>query len=454
MANRRPFVKLNAFTMVTPSHHGPGLAFEPSSRQLDYHQPQPWIELATLLERGFLDTVFFADVLAPYEVFRGSRDATVAEGMQFPTGDPSVLIPLLAYHTAHLGFVFTANVLQEHPYEFARKVSTLDHLTGGRVGWNIVTSFLPGAGRNLGFGGLPDHTDRYARAEDFTSAAYKLWEDSWDDGAAIRDRSTRRFADPAKVHAITHNGPYYQLDGPHLCEPSPQRTPLLFQAGMSPTGRAFAGRHAEALFISSLDPETAAPVVADLRRATAAAGRDPSSVKVFVPQSYLLASTVKEAQRRDAELLERQTIEGNAARMSEFLHHDWGKEDLAAKVVDLRHREVSEPVRKLLDWSSRDDWTLGELVLRYGNRRIVGTPEQIADNIERWLDAGVDGINLEYVISPTSFEEFIEHVVPILQARGLMQREYSPGTLREKFFGNGPRLPLDHPARQGRGHAS
>ncbi|OLZ50244.1 NtaA/DmoA family FMN-dependent monooxygenase [Amycolatopsis keratiniphila] len=450
---KRPHMSFNAFTMVTPSHHAPGLAFESDSRQLDYHQPQPWIDLAVLLEEGFFDTVFFADVLAPYEIFRGSRDATVAEGMQFPTGDPSVLIPLLAYHTQHLGFVFTSNVLQAHPYEFARRVSTLDHLTDGRVGWNIVTSFLPGAGRNLGFGGLPEHADRYRRAEEYTAAVYKLWEHSWEDGAAVRDRTTRTFADPAKVHAVKHHGEFYDLDGPHLCEPSPQRTPLLFQAGMSPTGRAFAGRHAEALFISALDPGAAAPVVADVRQAAINAGREASNVKIFVPQSYLLASSEQEARRRDTELLERQTIEGNAARMSVFLYHDWGSEDLTAKVADLRQREVSTPVQKLLDWSSREDWTLGELLLRWGNRRVIGTPEQIADNIERWHNAGVDGINLEYVTSPGSFEEFIEHVVPILQRRGLMQREYAPGTLRDKFFGNGPRLPKDHPARQlGAGH--
>ncbi|WP_020636282.1 NtaA/DmoA family FMN-dependent monooxygenase [Amycolatopsis alba] len=450
MAEHRPYMKFNAFTMITPSHHGPGLAFEPGSRQLDYHLPQPWIDLAILLERGLFDTIFFADVLAPYEVFRGNRHATVAEGMQFPTGDPSVLIPLLAYHTQNLAFVFTSNILQAHPYEFARRVSTLDHLTSGRVGWNIVTSFLPGAGRNLGFGGLPEHPERYARAEEYTAAVYKLWEHSWEDGAAIRDTATRIFADPAKVHAVRHRGEFYDLDGPHLCEPSPQRTPLLFQAGMSPTGRAFAGRHAEALFINSLDPDAAAPVVADVRQAAVNAGRDPHNVKIFVPQSFLLAATEQEAHRRDKELLERQTIEGNAARMSVFLFHDWGTEDLTAKVADLRHRDVSAPVRKLLDWSTRDDWTLGELLLRWGNRRIVGTPEQIADTIERWHEAGVDGINLEYVTSPGSFGEFIEHVVPLLQKRGLMQREYLPGTLREKFFGDGPHLPGEHPARRHR----
>jgi long-chain alkane monooxygenase len=439
----------NAFTMFTPSHHAQGLWAEPGSRQLEYNDPRTWIDLAGLCERGRFDTLFFADVLAPYDLYGQSRDATVHEGMQFPTGDPSVLIPLLAHHTEHLGFTFTQNILQEQPYPFARKMSTLDHLAGGRVAWNIVTTFLPGAGRNLGHGGLPSHAERYARAEDFVQAAYKLWEHSWDDDAVVRDPARRQFADPAKVREIHHNGPYYTVYGPHLCEPSPQRTPLLFQAGMSPTGRAFAGRHAEALFISSTTPHAAAPVVADVRRAATAAGRDPARVKVFVPQTYVVGSTEAEARRRDAELLERQTVEGNLARMSVFLHHDFAEDGANTPVGELRRRKnLSEPVRALLNADDRDDWTLGELVRRIGNRRIAGTPEQIADSIAAWQDIGVDGINLQYVISPASFAEFVEHVGPVLQARGLMQRHYANGTLREKFFpGSGPRLPADHPAR-------
>jgi FMN-dependent oxidoreductase (nitrilotriacetate monooxygenase family) len=441
----------NAFHMFAVSHHAQGLWAEPDSRQLEYNSGQMWIDLARLLERGRFDTLFFADVLAPYETYQGSRDAAVYEGMQFPTGDPSVLIPLLAHHTEHLGFTFTQNVLQEHPYPFARKMSTLDHLTGGRIAWNIVTTFLAGAGRNLGFGGLPGHAERYARAEDFTRAAYALWEASWEDDAVVRDLERRQYIDPAKVHEVDHIGPYYSVVGPHLSEPSPQRTPLLFQAGASPTGRAFAGRHAEALFINSTTPEAAAPLVADVRLAAKTAGRDPARIKIFVPQAFIIGSTAEEARRLDSEILERQTIEGNLARMSVFLHQDLADFDPALPIAELRRQDLPETVRKLLDHSERDDWTLGELVRRYGNRRVVGTPEQIAGTIEAWQDAGVDGINLEYVVSPTSFTEFIDHVTPVLQDRGLMQREYRPGTLREKFFpGGGPRLPADHPARSSR----
>jgi FMN-dependent oxidoreductase (nitrilotriacetate monooxygenase family) len=440
---------INAFNMYALSHHAQGLWAEPDSRQLEYNNPQMWVDLAKLLERGRFDTLFFADVLGPYEIYGHSRDAAVYEGMQFPTGDPSVLIPLLAYHTEHLGFTFTQNILQEHPYPFARKMSTLDHLTGGRVAWNIVTTFLPSAGRNLGFGGLPPHDERYARAEDFTTACVRLWEDSWEDDAVVRDRQRRQFADPAKVHEVGHQGPYYTVFGPHLCEPSPQRTPVLFQAGMSSTGRAFAGRWAEALFINSVRPEEAAEVVADVRHAAAAAGRDPSQVKIFVPRAYVVASTEAEARRHHEELLQRQTESGNLARMSVFLDHDFAVYDPGTPVAKLQARDDLPPrVQNLVRDPAYAGLTLQQAVLRYGNRRTVGTPEQVADEIAAFQDVGVDGVNLEYVVSPTTFVDFVDQVVPLLQKRGLMQREYQPGTLREKFFGGGPRLPLDHPARR------
>ncbi|MGW4827076.1 NtaA/DmoA family FMN-dependent monooxygenase [Amycolatopsis japonica] len=440
----------NAFSMATVSHHAQGLWAEPDSRQLEYANPQMWIDLARLLERGRFDALFNADVIAPYARYRGSRDSTVYEGMQFPTLDFSLLIPLLAHHTEHLGFAYTQNILQEPPYAFARRMSTLDHLTQGRVAWNVVNSFLPGAGRNLGYGGLPDHDELYERAQDYLSAVCKLWEWSWDDDAVVKDKVTRQFADPAKVHEIKHRGPYYQVDGPHLCEPSPQRTPLLFQAGQSAVGRKFAGRHAEAVFIGAQSPENAAPLVAGFRHAARAAGRHPRSIKVFVPRTYVVGSTEAEAKRRDADLLERQTIEGNLARMSVFLDRDFAEDDPATPVGELRRRKnLPSELRTLLDAGERDEQTLGELILRIGNRRLAGTPDQIAEDVARWQAAGVDGINLQYVVLPTSFAEFVDHVCPVLRDQGLMQREYAGGTLREKFFpGAGPRLPEDHPARR------
>ena len=211
-------------------------------------------------------------MVGTYAAYGGNRDAAVEEGLQTPVNDPSLLIPAMAAATEDLGFAFTQSVLQEQPFNFARRLSTLDHLTKGRVGWNIVTSYLPDAARNLGYGGLPPHEDRYRRAEEYMQVVYKLLEGSWEDDAVIRDVERGIYADPAKIHDIDHGGEFYpDVPGPHLAEPSPQRTPVLFQAGTSERGRDFAARNAEAIFIIARTPEAAR------RRSTTSAAAPPTS---------------------------------------------------------------------------------------------------------------------------------------------------------------------------------
>lgn len=449
MPERRRML-FNAFNMYTASHHDQGMWAWPGSRQLEYNDVEYWAEIARLLERGRFDTIFFADVLAPYEGFSGTREIAVRTGMQFPINDPGVLIPALAYATEHLGFVLTQNILQEHPYAFARKISSLDHQTKGRIAWNIVTTFLAGAGRNLGFGGLPEHGDRYARADDFIEVVYKLWEASWEDDAVILDRERRHYSDPSKIHEINHVGPFYDVVGPHLCEPSPQRTPVLVQAGVSSTGRAYAGRNAEALFINSLSPAEAEPIVADVRRAAEAAGRSRNNVKLFAILGFVVGSTEEEARRLHEQITDFQSIEANLAKWSVFLDYDFSQHDPDEPVSAIAARGEAQGIfAHLISIAPRTDYTVGELVRWFGNQRVVGTPEQIADTIEAWHDAGVDGLNVQYVTSPGTFEDFVDHVAPELQRRGLMQREYREGTLREKLFdGRGPFLPDEHPARR------
>lgn len=439
----------NAFHMFSPSQHDQGMWAWPGSRQLEYNDLDYWVDVAQLLERGHFDTIFFADVLAPYETFENSRELAVRSGMQFPINDPGELIPALAYATKELGFVLTQNILQEPPYTFARKMSTLDHISRGRIAWNIVTTFLPGAGRNLGLSGLPEHEDRYARADDFIDVVYKLWEASWEDDAAIRDTTLLHYNDPAKIHEINHVGPFYDVVGPHLCEPSPQRTPFLVQAGVSPRGRAYAGRNAEALFINSLTPQDAAPIVTDVRAAAEAAGRSRDNVKLLAILGFVVGSTEEEAKRLHDEITDFQSIEANLAKQSVFLGHDFSQYDPKEPINEIATRPEGQTgiVKDLIGMSPRSDYTIGELVRWYGNLRIVGTPEQVADAIEDWQDAGVDGLNVQYVTSPGTFEDFVDHVAPVLKQRGIMQDKYAPGTLREKVFGRGPHLPEEHRAR-------
>jgi FMN-dependent oxidoreductase (nitrilotriacetate monooxygenase family) len=199
----------------------------PKSRSLEYNSLDLWVEMAEIAERGRFDAIFMADVFGLYGEFRGSWDAIAEHAVQFPVSDPSVLISAMAYATEHLGFVYTNSVLQQHPFAFARAASTLDHLTRGRIGWNVVTSVSRNGSRSMGLPTIVDHDERYRWAAEYLEVTYKLWEGSWEDGAVVQDRATGVMSDPRKIHKINHEGERYRVEGPHLVEPSPQRTPTL-----------------------------------------------------------------------------------------------------------------------------------------------------------------------------------------------------------------------------------
>jgi FMN-dependent oxidoreductase (nitrilotriacetate monooxygenase family) len=444
---RRPLI-FSAFNEFVLSHHDHGGWRHPQSRQTELNSPDYWVDLAKVLERGRFDFLFFADVLAPYDIYGGNPDAALASGMQTPVNDPAVLIPILAYVTENLGFAVTENVLQEPPYTFARKMSTLDHLSGGRIAWNIVTSFLPGAGQNLGFPGFPDHEERYARAEDYVTVACKLWEASWDDDAVVADRERGVYTEPSRVHRINHVGPYYSVPGPHLTEPSPQRTPFLFSAAASGVGVAFAGKHAEVLFTSG-GYQAAAGSVQKLRASAVAHGRSPDDVKILGGLGVIVGSTEHEARQLEKEYQEYQSLESMLVKYSGFWQEDLSKFPLSQRVNDiLESGTAGAHVREALGIIPDTSVRFEEAIRWFANRNVVGTPEQIADEIDRWQDAGVDGLNLLYLISPGSFEDFVDHVRPELVERGTMRREYSEGTIRQKLGGVSPFLPESHPARR------
>ncbi|MEL7155790.1 MAG: NtaA/DmoA family FMN-dependent monooxygenase [Actinomycetota bacterium] len=435
----------NAFSMNCVSHLQHGLWGRPDTRQREYHSLEPWLELARILERGGFDALFLADVTGVYDNYQGAADAAFRQGMQVPVNDPALLIPAMASVTEHLGFAFTSSVLGDHPYLFARRLSTLDHLTRGRVAWNIVTSYLPGAARNLGYPELPAHDDRYDRGDDYLDVVYKLLEASWADDAVVADAERGVYAEPDRIRTIDHVGPYYQVPGPHLSEPSPQRTPVLFQAGASKRGREFAARHAECIF--TIGNKRSLPrIVDDIRQRTVRHGRRPDDLRFFVAVAPVVGGTEAEARAKEAELMAQVSVEGGLVHLSGSTGADLGTIDPDRPLADFASNAVAGVIANMIEAEPDRTLTFADLARRQMTGTfITGSPEQVADRLQGLADAGADGFNLIYTSTPGTFVDFIEGVVPVLRERGLMQDEYGPGTLREKLFGAGALLPDHHP---------
>lgn len=439
---RRMF--LNAFSMNCVSHIQQGLWVRDDTRQREYHSLAPWLELAQILERGRFDALFLADVTGIYDVYKGGPETALREAVQVPANDPMLLLPALATVTEHLGLAFTSSVYQAHPFTFARQLSTLDHLTGGRAAWNIVSSYLPNSSANLGLDALPAHDDRYDRADEYLEVCYKLWEGSWEDDAVVVDREAGVYTDPAKVHRIDHHGTHFDVAGPHLCEPSPQRTPLLFQAGSSERGREFCARHAECAFIVA-SRKGAAKLTADVRARAERYGRRPGDIRFFQGLTPVVGGTEAEARAKADDLIEQISPEAGLVHMAGNFGVDLGTLDLDQPLESFEFEGVQGLIKSLVDSAPPGTRTLADLARRnMAGQFAVGSPEQIADYMASFFEVGVDGFNLVYTTTPGTFIDFIDAVVPILQERGLVQTEYAPGPLRQKLFGQ-PRLPARHP---------
>jgi alkanesulfonate monooxygenase len=445
-------IRLNAFEMNCIGHQSPGLWTHPDDRADSYNTLEYWTDLARTLERGKFDAMFIADVLGIYDVYKGSPNTALEHAVQVPVNDPMMLVSAMALVTEHLGFGVTCALSYELPYPFARRMSTLDHLTKGRVGWNIVTGYLDSAARGMGMPKQVAHDDRYDVAEDYMQAVYKLWEGSWEDGAVLRDRTGRRFADPAKIHRILHEGPHFKVDAIHLCEPSPQRTPVLFQAGASKRGRDFAARHAECVFINGPSKKVVGGIVADLRRRAAAAGRNPADLTIFTMMTVITDTTPKAARDKYQDYLGYVSEEGALALMSGWTGLDFGA--MTPNEVVRFNDKADAQTSALEAFTTADpdrEWTVGEIARHaaIGGRSpvLIGSGAEVAEDLQSWVeDTGVDGFNLAYALTPGTFADVADLVVPELQTRGLFKHDYAPGTLREKLSGHGARLPASHPA--------
>lgn len=449
---------LNAFNMNCVGHINHGLWTHPRDRSTQYGTLSYWTDLATLLERGLFDGLFLADIVGVYDVYGRSVDVTLRESVQLPVNDPLLLVSAMAAVTHHLGFGVTVNLSYEQPYLLARRFSTLDHLSAGRIGWNIVTGYLDSAARAMGFDQQAEHDDRYDRADDYMDVVYKLWEGSWQSDAVTNDPVARQYADPAKVHKIVHCGPYYTVEGYHLSEPSPQRTPVLFQAGSSSRGQAFAIRHAECVFVSSQSKEGTRKLVDALRTQAAAANRDPDALKVFMGVTVVVAPTQAEAEAKFADYARHASREAGLAHFAAGSGIDYAtfaRDDELAPPGGHKSRGIESSVQRVTD--GRTGWTVQRLLdqMPLGGRftTLVGDPEQIADALESWMtETGIDGFNLTRTVTPECYEDFIDLVIPVLQARGIYKTAYAQGTFREKLGGTdeagsplrGPLLADDH----------
>ena len=444
-------IRLNAFDMNCVGHQSPGLWAHPRDKSWQYKDLEYWTGLAQTLERGVFDGIFIADVLGVYDVYKGSAYHAIQQGAQIPVNDPLQLVPAMAVVTKHLGFGITASISFEHPYPFARRMSTIDHLTKGRVGWNIVTSYLDSGARNLGQSTQVAHNDRYDVADEYLEVLYKLWEGSWEEDAVVRDREARIFAHPEKVHEIGHKGRFFEVPGYHLSEPSPQRSVVIYQAGASSRGKAFAAEHAECVFVAAPTKTILKAYVADIRRRAAAAGRDPRKLFIYTLLTVIVDETDVTAQAKFEDYQRYVSYDGSLVFMSGWTGIDFGQYAPTDLVRKVETNAIISAVEALSDGDPDKKWTVEELA-KFGGIGgmgpvVVGSAATVADVLQEWVtETDVDGFNLAYAVTPETFEDVVDRLVPELQKRGAYPRDYAAGTLRDKLFGEGPYLPATHPA--------
>ncbi|WP_337268493.1 LLM class flavin-dependent oxidoreductase [Oryzifoliimicrobium ureilyticus] len=442
-------IRFNAFDMNCVGHQSPGLWAHPSDRSWRYKDLEYWQDLARTLERGVFDGIFIADVIGYYDVYKGSNYHAIEQAAQIPVNDPLQLAAPIALATTHLGIGITASTSFEHPYTFARRLATADHHSKGRVGWNIVTSYLESGAKNVGQAGLKRHDNRYEVAGEFVEVLYKLLEGSWEDGAVLRDRERRIFTDPSKVHEIGHKGKYFDVPGYQLTEPSPQRTPVLYQAGASGPGKAFAAEHAECIFVAAPTKSVLKSYVTDIRERIAKAGRDPKNVFIYTLITIITDESEEKAQAKFEDYKSFVSYDGSLVFMSGWSGIDFGQ----YAPTDVIQKVETNAIHSFVEHIAGGDksWTIDELAKFGGIGGLgpvfVGSPERVADILQEWVtDTDVDGFNIAYAVTPGSFEDIVNHIVPELQKRGVYPTAYREGTLREKLFGAGAYLPEEHPA--------
>lgn len=420
---------LNAFVMGV-GHHEAAWRL-PRTNPRDVTDLAHYAHIARVAEAGKLDSLFLADGLA-----LGKVEHNAVGGLE-----PLTLLSALAAVTEKIGLIATVSTTYNEPFHVARKFASLDHLSGGRAGWNLVTSANPAEAANFGDDPHAAHADRYARASEFIEVVNKLW-DSWDDDAVLADQSSGHYADRRRIRDIAHRGERFSVQGPLNTPRSPQGRPLLVQAGSSDTGKDFAARYAEAVFTAQQTLQEGQDFYADLKRRVALAGRDPELVKVLPGICPIIGSTEAEARALEAELQGLLVPTYGLAQLSQMLQVELTASDLDKPLPPLpAEADINGGKSRftlIADLAQREGLTVREVIARLaggrGHRVVVGTPEQIADAMQEWFQGGAaDGFNVMPPYLPGGLEDFVAHVVPELQRRDLFRTDYPDGTLRERY---------------------
>jgi FMN-dependent oxidoreductase (nitrilotriacetate monooxygenase family) len=410
----------------------------PDSRPNSLFELEHYRHAAVVAEGGKLDSVFFADTL--------STGVNVRRNLMTAM-EPTNLLAALAPATSRIGLIATASTSYNDPYNLARRFATIDHLSGGRAGWNIVTSASEAEARNFGLASRADHADRYRRAAEFVEVASALW-DSWEDDAFVADKESGLFVETDLLHEIDHDGDHFRVTGPLGLPRSPQGRPVLVQAGSSEAGMNLAAGVAEAVFTAQRTLADGQAFYADLKARAARAGRDPGQVKILPGISPFIGSTEAEAQRVEDDLHGLVQTEYALAQLSRMVDREITEDQLDEKLPPVPGEDSVNGAKSrfslVVDLARSEDLTVRQLIGRLaggrGHRTIVGTPEQVADDLQLWFENGAaDGFNFMPPSIPDQLEVFVDNVVPILQERGLFRIEYEGTTLRDHYG-------LDRPA--------
>ncbi|HVY16720.1 MAG TPA: LLM class flavin-dependent oxidoreductase [Rhodopila sp.] len=393
-----------------------------------------YVRLARAAERGLFDMMFLADSLAVLPR-QGETMAAVSRIAHFGHFEPLTLLSALAARTTHLGLVATVTTTYNEPYHVARKFASLDQISGGRAGWNLVTSASPDEAFNFSRDVHPQHADRYRRARAFAEVVQGLW-DSWDDDAFVRDKAGGLFFVPDRMHVLDHHDPYFSVRGPLNVPRSPQGAPVLVQAGSSDDGKDLAAETAEVVFTAHQGVEPARAFYADVKARAARAGRDPDSIRIMPGVFPVIGRTEPEARERYEELQALIAPEVAVTLLSRMTGVDFSPYPIDGPVPALPEVIGGKSRSAMLNALAREqDLTVRQLALRIagarGHWQIVGTPSQIVDQLEHWFRAGAaDGFNVMPPVLPQGLDDFVDHVVPELQRRGLFRTAYAGRTLR------------------------